>query len=117
MNFNFCELLFCLEIVWNLDDKVWNYIIENLSKVLLIFDGVDEFNVKEKIFNDDLGFFDFEGKEMFCYCFYKRIVFGKFFKGVIVIIILWVIVVLCFNMLIGVNVLEIFDFIFEDIEV
>ncbi|CAH3150753.1 unnamed protein product, partial [Pocillopora meandrina] len=32
-----------------LDEEVWNYILENPQKVLLIFDGIDEFKDKSKI--------------------------------------------------------------------
>lgn len=116
-NLNLRELLSRSETVRNLDDKVWNYIIENPSKVLLIFDGVDEFNAKEKISNDDSGFPDSEGKEMPRHCLYKRIASGKLLKGATVITTSRATAVPCLNMLTGVNVLEILDFTSEDIEV
>lgn len=116
-NLNLRELLSRSETVRNLDDKVWNYIIENPSKVLLIFDGVDEFNAKKEISNDDSGFPDSEEKEMPLHCLYKKIATGKLLKGATVITTSRATAVPCLNMLTGVKVLEILGFTSEDIEV
>ena len=35
------------------DDAVWKYVLENPTKVLLIFDGVDEFKLKKNIADSD----------------------------------------------------------------
>ena len=115
-NLNLRELLSLSETVQNLDDKVWNYIIENPSKVLLIFDGVDEFNAKKEISNDDSGFPDSEGKEMPLHCLYNKIASGKLLKGATVITTSRATAVPCLNMLTGVKVLEILGFTSEAIE-
>ena len=43
------ELLADSEYSAPLNDEDWNYILENPSKVLLIFDGIGEFNLKREI--------------------------------------------------------------------
>ena len=69
----------------DLDDKVWNYIITNPTKVLLIFDGIDEFNARSKISNDDSHLKDLEKKEMPLHFLYKKIASGEVLKGATVI--------------------------------
>ena len=69
----------------DLDDKVWNYIITNPTKVLLIFDGIDEFNARSKISNDDSHLKDLEEEEMPLHFLYKKIASGKVLKGATVI--------------------------------
>ena len=69
----------------DLDDKVWNYIITNPTKVLLIFDGIDEFNARSKISNDDSGLKDSKEEEMPLHFLYKKIASGKVLKGATVI--------------------------------
>ena len=69
----------------DLDDKVWNYIITNPTKVLLIFDGIDEFNARSKISNDDSRLKDLEEEEMPLHFLYKKIASGKVLKGATVI--------------------------------
>ena len=83
---NLRELLSCSETVsQDLNDKVWNYIITNPTKVLLIFDGIDEFNARSAISKDDLGFKDSVGKKMPLHCLYEKIASGKVLKGATVI--------------------------------
>ena len=69
----------------DLDDKVWNYITTNPTKVLLIFDGIDEFNARSKISNDDSGLKDSKEEEMPLHFLYKKIASGKVLKGATVI--------------------------------
>ena len=69
----------------DLDDKVWNYIITNPTKVLLIFDGIDEFNARSKISNDDSRLKDSEKEKMPLHFLYKKIASGKVLKGATVI--------------------------------
>ena len=69
----------------DLDDKVWNYITTNPTKVLLIFDGIDEFNARSKISNDDSHLKDLEKKEMPLHFLYKKIASGEVLKGATVI--------------------------------
>ncbi|XP_068715997.1 protein NLRC5-like [Montipora foliosa] len=47
------ELLAKAETVERLYDSMWNFIIKNPSRVLFIFDGVDEFSAKEDIARKD----------------------------------------------------------------
>ena len=51
------ELLAKAETVVQLDEAVWDFVINNASRVLFIFDGVDEFSAKE----------DIAGKDHSCY--------------------------------------------------
>ncbi|XP_068726220.1 nucleotide-binding oligomerization domain-containing protein 1-like [Montipora capricornis] len=51
------ELLAKAESVEQLNDSMWNFVIKNPSRVLFIFDGVDEFSAKE----------DIAGKDHTCY--------------------------------------------------
>ena len=51
------ELLAKAETVERLYDSIWNFVIKNPSRVLFIFDGVDEFSAKE----------DIAGKDHTCY--------------------------------------------------
>ena len=51
------ELLAKAETVEQLYDSMWNFVIKNPSRVLFIFDGVDEFSAKE----------DIAGKDHTCY--------------------------------------------------
>ena len=43
------ELLDYAEYSESLNDAVWEYVCQNPTKVLLIFDGIDEFNAKSKL--------------------------------------------------------------------
>ena len=47
------ELLAKAETVVQLDEAVWDFVINNASRVLFIFDGVDEFSAKEDIARKD----------------------------------------------------------------
>ena len=80
------KLLSCSETVsQDLDDEVWNYIITNPTKVLLIFDGIDEFNARSAISNNDSRFKDSKEEKMPLHCLYKKIASGKVLKGATVI--------------------------------
>lgn len=82
---NLRELLTCSETVRNLSDDVWDYIITNPSKVLLIFDGVDEFSAKKDISQDDSGYRDIEEETMPLECLYYKIASRKLLFGATVI--------------------------------
>ncbi|XP_068717662.1 nucleotide-binding oligomerization domain-containing protein 1-like [Montipora capricornis] len=47
------ELLAEAETVEQLDDAVWDFVINNPHRVLFIFDGVDEYSAKEDIARED----------------------------------------------------------------
>ena len=111
------KLLSCSETVsQHLDDEVWNYIITNPTKVLLIFDGIDEFNARSAISNDDSCFNDSEEEKMPLHCLYKKIASGKLLKGATVITTLRPTASSCVRQLRFDKVLEILGFTSEEIE-
>ena len=111
------KLLSCSETVsQDLDDEVWNYIITNPTKVLLIFDGIDEFNARSAISNDDSRFNDSEEEKMPLHCLYKKIASGKLLKGATVITTSRPTASSCVRQLRFDNVLEILGFTSEEIE-
>ena len=114
---NLHELLSCSETVsQDLNDEVWNYIITNPTKVLLIFDGIDEFNARSAISKDDLGFKDSVGKKMPLHCLYEKIASGKVLKGATVITTLRSTASSCLQQLRFDTVLEILGFTPREIE-
>ena len=111
------KLLSCSETVsQDLDDEVWNYIITNPTKVLLIFDGVDEFNARSAISNDDSHFNDSEEEKMPLYYLYKKIASGKLLKGATVITTLRPTASSCVRQLRFDKVFEILGFTSKEIE-
>ena len=111
------KLLSCSETVsQHLDDEVWNYIITNPTKVLLIFDGIDEFNARSAISNDDSRFNDSKEVEMPLHCLYKKIASGKLLKGATVITTSRPTASSCVRQLRFDKVLEILGFTSEEIE-
>ena len=100
----------------DLDDEVWNYIITNPTKVLLIFDGIDEFNARSAISNDDSRFNDSEEEKMPLHCLYKKIASGKLLKGATVITTSRPTASSCVRQLRLDKVLEILGFTSEEIE-
>ena len=79
------ELLAKAETVRHIDDEVWDYIIKNPTKVLLIFDGIDEFSAKSDIAKDDSGYKDTVTEKMPLHCLYNKIASGKLLPGATVI--------------------------------
>ena len=111
------KLLSCSETVsQDLDDEVWNYIITNPTKVLLIFDGIDEFNARSAISNDDSHFNDSEEEKMPLYYLYKKIASGKLLKGATVITTLRPTASSCVRQLRFDKVFEILGFTSEEVE-
>ena len=111
------KLLSCSETVsQHLDDEVWNYIITYPTKVLLIFDGIDEFNARSAISNDDSRFNDSEEEKMPLHCLYKKIASGKLLKGATVITTSRPTASSCVRQLRFDKVLEILGFTSEEIE-
>ncbi|XP_068752379.1 protein NLRC5-like [Montipora capricornis] len=52
-NLSLRELLAEAETMERLDEAVWDFVIKNPSRVLFIFDGVDEYSAKEDIARED----------------------------------------------------------------
>ena len=109
-------LSFSETVSQDLDDEVWNYIITNPTKVLLIFDGIDEFNARSAISIDDSRFNDSEEEKMPLHCLYKKIASGKLLKGATVITTSRPTASSCVRQLRFDKVLEILGFTSEEIE-
>ena len=78
---NLRELLTLAETVECLKDELWQFIKDNPSKVLLIFDGIDEFFTRSGIAKDDSRFNNTAEMRMPLCCLYKKIVSGKLLQG------------------------------------
>ena len=78
---NLRELLTRAEALECLEDELWQYIKDNPSKVLLIFDGLDEFSSTPGIARDDSHFNNTAEVKMPLGCLYKKIASGKLFQG------------------------------------
>ena len=84
-NLNLYELLDRAETVGRLDDEVWSYIKENPTKVLLIFDGIDEFSARSDVAQDDSNYKNTGEAKMPLHCLYRKLVSGKLLRGCTVI--------------------------------
>ena len=78
---NLRELLTLAEILSCLKDELWQCIIDNPSKVLLIFDGIDEFFSRSGIAKDDSRFNNTAEVRMPLCCLYKKLASGKLLHG------------------------------------
>ncbi|XP_068692429.1 NLR family CARD domain-containing protein 3-like [Montipora foliosa] len=78
---NLRELLTLAETVECLKDELWQCIIDNPSKVLLIFDGIDEFSSRSSIAKDDSRFKNTAEERMPLSCLYKKIASGNVLQG------------------------------------
>ncbi|KAJ7385641.1 Nucleotide-binding oligomerization domain-containing protein 2 [Desmophyllum pertusum] len=68
-----------------LDDELWNYIVDNPDKILLIFDGIDEFADNTNIAKDNAGFRNTEEEEMPLSALYEKVASGKLLRGATVL--------------------------------
>ena len=82
---NLYELLDRAETVGRLDDEVWSYIKENPTKVLLIFDGIDEFSARSDVAQDDSYYKNTGEAKMPLRFLYRKLVSGKLLRGSTVI--------------------------------
>ena len=82
---NLYELLHRAETLGRLDDEVWSYVIENPTKVLLIFDGIDEFSARSDVAQDDSYYKNTGEAKMPLRCLYSKLVSGKLLCGSTVI--------------------------------
>ena len=78
---NLRELLARSGTLKSLDDEVWHYILENPTKVLLIFDGLDEFAANSEISKDDSDYRDTEEEKMPLSALYNKIASRKLLDG------------------------------------
>ena len=82
---NLYELLDRAETVGRLDDEVWSYVEENPTKVLLIFDGIDEFSSRSDLAQDDSYYKNTGEAKMPLRFLYRKLVSGKLLRGSTVI--------------------------------
>ena len=66
-------------------DDVWHYIIERPDKLLLIFDGFDEYSGKVRINDDDLSISNHVEASMPVHFLYKKLLSGKILPGATVL--------------------------------
>ena len=81
------DLLARAETVQSLDDPVWDFIKEEPTKVLLIFDGLDEYSRKEdiKAHENDLTFKNCVEEKMPVSVLYNKLAEGKLLRGASII--------------------------------
>ena len=84
---NLRELLCLSEFSTNMTDEVWHYVVENPSKVLFIFDGIDEYSARKEIQEHVLDPSDRNTLEqkMPVGALYTNIASGKLLKGATVL--------------------------------
>ena len=75
------ELLVRAETVQRLDDAVWDFVKGNAAKVLLIFDGVDEYFAKNNIAQTDDSKFNNVEEKMPVSALYNKLAAGKLLRG------------------------------------
>ena len=77
------DLLARAETVQNLDDAVWDFIKGEPTKVLLIFDGLDEYSRKEDIRaqEDELSYKNSVEEKMPVSVLYNKLAEGKLLRG------------------------------------
>ena len=74
------ELLACAETIQCLDDSVWEFVQNESTKVLLIFDGLDEYSRKEEINTQEDYKNDVEEK-MPVSVLYNKLAAGELLRG------------------------------------
>ena len=79
------ELLTSAETVQCLDDSVWEFVQNHSTKVLLIFDGLDEYSRKEEINTHEDYKNDVEEK-MPVFVLYKKLAAGELLRGASILV-------------------------------
>ena len=69
----------------DLTEEVWNYILQNPNKVLVIFDGFDEYSGKTKIDEESNLYKDNEQESMPIHILFKKIASGDILGGATVL--------------------------------
>ena len=69
----------------DLTDEVWNYVLKNPNKVLVIFDGFDQYSGKTKIDDESDSYRDNEQESMPIHFLFKKIVSGNILRGATVL--------------------------------
>ncbi|KAM7430926.1 NACHT [Porites harrisoni] len=79
------ELLDHSEYSTTLSEETWSYIRENPQRVLIIFDGFDEYSRKAEINKDDVPYRNSEEHRMPVHFLLEKILSGKFLTGATVL--------------------------------
>ena len=82
---NLRELLDHSEYSTALSEDIWNYILDNPERVLVIFDGFDEYSYRTEISKDDVPYRNNEEDKMPVHFLLKKIVTGKILTGATVL--------------------------------
>ena len=100
------------------DEQVWNYILENPQKVLLIFDGIDEFKDNSKIGTENKKpqFKNSVDEKMPLSALYAKLTTGKLLKGAAVLTTTRPTALSCVESIRFHKVLEILGFSSEQVE-
>ncbi|XP_066028445.1 NACHT, LRR and PYD domains-containing protein 3-like [Pocillopora verrucosa] len=71
----------------HMDDEVWSYILDNPQRVLIIFDGIDEFKHNSKIGEENFEpkFRNRVDEKMPLYALYEKLATGKLLNGAAVL--------------------------------
>ena len=102
----------------HMDDKVWNYILENPQRVLLIFDGIDEFKHNSKIRKENFKpqFRNRVDEKMPLHGLYEKLATGKLLNGAAVLTTTRPTALSCIERLSFDKVFEILGFSSEQVE-
>ena len=102
----------------HMDDEVWNYILENPQRVLLIFDGIDEFKHNSKIRKENFKpqFRNRVDEKMPLHGLYEKLATGKLLNGAAVLTTTRPTALSCIERLSFDKVFEILGFSSEQVE-
>ena len=97
-------------------DEIWKYIRQNPNKVLVIFDGFDEYSGRTKIDNNDTLYRKWEEDRMPLHSLLKKILSRKFLAGATVLTTTRPTAVSCFGSLCFHKAVEILGFTPQQVE-
>ena len=97
-------------------DEIWKYIRQNPNKVLVIFDGFDEYSGRNEIDNDDTLYRNWEEDRMPLHFLLKKILSGKILAGATVLTTTRPTAVSCFGSLCFHKAVEILGFTPQQVE-
>ena len=96
-------------------DEVWKYIRQNPNKVLVIFDGFDEYSGRTEIDNDDTSYKNWQEDRMPLHSLLKKILSGKILAGATVLTTARPNALSCFGSLCFLKTVEILGFTPEQV--
>ena len=80
-NLTLRELLAGAETIQRLDDSIWKFVQKEATKVLLIFDGLDEYSRKQEINTQEDYYKNDVEEKMPVSVLYKKLAMGKLLRG------------------------------------